>query len=67
MDFAEELTPRRRPSNPIDFKHLWRANFPTNLDSGEHNIQIKVKDMFGRTFIQESSYRIEEAKKRSDL
>lgn len=57
-DFAEELMPGSRPSNPVQCKHLWRASIPTDLETGEHTIEVKATDMFGRTFTQKSTYRI---------
>ncbi|WP_240773376.1 hypothetical protein [Pontibacter sp. SGAir0037] len=39
-----------------------RANIPTKLEPGEHTIEVKATDMFGRTFTQKSSYRIEAAR-----
>lgn len=59
-DLAEELLPGRRPSNAVPSQHLWRGAIPTRLDEGWHNIEVKVKDMFGRTFTQTKSYRIQE-------
>lgn len=64
-DFAEDLIPGRRPSNPTASKHLWRAGIPTNLEPGEHTIEVKATDMFGRTFTQLKSYRIEIPKPKS--
>jgi len=60
-DLTEELMPGRRSSNPINSTHLWRGNIPTNLDTGEHNIEVKATDMFGKTYTSKSSYRLEEA------
>ena len=57
-DFTEELMPGRRPSNPVESTHLWRGKIPTDLELGEHTIEIKATDMFGRTFTQKSSYKI---------
>lgn len=57
-DFTEVLLSGRRPSDPVDCNHLWTAQLPVNLPVGEHFIEIKVKDMFGRTFLQKSAYRI---------
>ncbi len=59
-DFSDEVIGDRRPSNPVDCQHLWRAAVPTNLAVGLHIIEIKAVDMFGRTFTQKSSYRIAE-------
>jgi hypothetical protein len=59
-DYSENVIGERRPSNPVDCQHLWRISVPTNLPSGNHIIEIKAVDMFGRTFLQKSSYRIAE-------
>ncbi|HSP83372.1 MAG TPA: calcineurin-like phosphoesterase family protein [Gillisia sp.] len=61
-DTTEELMPGRRSSNPIKSEHLWRGNIPTNLEAGEHTIQIKATDMFGKVHTATSSYRLEEPK-----
>lgn len=58
-DYTEELLPGRRPSNAAQSTHLWRGSIPTRLEPGEHTIEVKVTDMFGRTFTQKGSYRIE--------
>jgi hypothetical protein len=58
-DYSEFLLDGGRPSNPDKCNHLWKARIPTNIDVGEHTIEIKAKDMFGRFFNRMSSYRIE--------
>lgn len=58
-DLAEALMPGRRGSNAVISTHLWRGNIPTRLEVGEHRVEVKVKDMFGREFIQTTSYRLE--------
>jgi len=60
-DMMEALVPGRRPSNAINSTHLWRANIPTKLPVGDHRIEVRATDMFGQTFTQKSSFRIEEA------
>ena len=57
-DYSDFLLDGSRPSNPDKCNHLWMARIPSNLDVGEHIIEIKAKDMFGREFTQKSSYRI---------
>lgn len=57
-DYAETLPDGRRPSNPVFCNHLWRTGIPTRLPVGEHVIEIKVTDMFGRSLTQQSKYRI---------
>ncbi len=54
-DLTEELIPKRRSSNPIESKHLWRGKIPTNLDIGEHKIEIKATDQFRKYNIKTSS------------
>lgn len=61
-DYAEELVPGRRPSNAVPSTHLWRGSIPTKLPVGQHTIEVKATDMFGRTFTQKASYRIEPKK-----
>lgn len=61
-DYAEELPAGRRPSHPILSKHIWKAPIPNDLPVGEHTMEVKATDMFGRTFTHKSTYRIEEAK-----
>jgi hypothetical protein len=61
-DFAENLPEGRRPSNPERCSHLWGIDIPVRLPEGEHTIEIRAIDMFGRTVTQKSSYRIERRK-----
>jgi len=61
-DLTEELIPGRRSSNPIESKHLWRGKIATNLEIGEHKIEIKATDQFGKTYTETSSYRLENQK-----
>ncbi len=57
-DYSETLLDGRRPPNPAMCSHLWRGSIPTFLPAGEHTIEIKAKDMFGRILTQKSSYRV---------
>ncbi len=61
-DTTDELMPGRRPSNAVSSTHLWRGNIPANLSVGEHAIEVRATDMFGRTYTQKSAYRLAEAK-----
>lgn len=58
-DQTEELFPGRRPSAAVNSTHLWNGTIPTNLPVGEHRIEVRATDMFGRTFHSSSSYRLE--------
>ncbi|RAV30304.1 calcineurin-like phosphoesterase C-terminal domain-containing protein [Sinomicrobium soli] len=59
-DTTGELFPGRRSSNPVISTHLWRGSIPTNLDTGIHKIEVRVKDIHGRTHKGESSYELAE-------
>ncbi|CAM4217858.1 calcineurin-like phosphoesterase C-terminal domain-containing protein [Gillisia limnaea] len=59
-DLTEELMHGRRSSNPIKTEHLWRGDIPTKLETGQHTIEIKATDMFGKTHRAKSSYRLAE-------
>ncbi len=63
-DYTDTLLYGRRPGDAKNCTHLWRAPIPVNLAPGAHEVEIKVKDMFGRTFTQKKSYII--AERRSD-
>ena len=54
------LSGTRRPGNPNPSRHLWWARLDNTLPVGEHIVEVRATDMFGRTFIQKGSYRIEE-------
>lgn len=58
-DYIEKLVPGRRPSQPVDCAHLWSGKISANLPIGEHTITVRTTDMYGRTFTQQSVYRIE--------
>lgn len=57
-DHTETLLSGRRPSAAADCHHLWRAPVPTNLEPGEHTIEVKATDMYGKTFTQKKTYKV---------
>ncbi len=61
-DYSEILLDGSRPPNPALCSHLWRGSIPTFLPAGEHIIEIKAKDMYGRELTQKSSYKIDARK-----
>ncbi|MGV3538872.1 MAG: calcineurin-like phosphoesterase C-terminal domain-containing protein [Rufibacter sp.] len=63
-DTREELFPGpvHRPGNAIKSTHLWRGDIPSNLEVGEHVVEVRVKDMYGRTFTDKITYRIEKTR-----
>lgn len=61
-DESDTLFRGRRPTESADCKHLWKAPLPCDIGIGTHQIEVRATDMFGRTFTQKSTYRIEEPK-----
>ncbi|MDR0713794.1 MAG: calcineurin-like phosphoesterase family protein, partial [Bacteroidales bacterium] len=49
-DYVERLPAGRRPSNPIPCSHLWKGGIDTRLPAGTHRIEVRAKDLHGRTF-----------------
>lgn len=61
-ELADQLMPGRRSSDPTECTHLWRGDIPSNLEIGEHKIEIKAVDMFGKIHTANGSYRIDSVK-----
>lgn len=60
FDYETTIIPGKRPSNPVQCTHLWNATIPTHLSAGNHTVEVKATDMFGRTHFQTTTYRLEE-------
>ncbi|WP_116107343.1 calcineurin-like phosphoesterase C-terminal domain-containing protein [Lewinella sp. IMCC34191] len=58
-DTNEQLVPGRRGSNAIPSTHLWRGRVPVGLAPGEHTIEVRATDQFGKTHMGTSTYRLE--------
>jgi len=57
-DHTETLLSGRRPSAAAESKHLWRGAVPNKLTPGEHTIEVKATDMFGKTFTESKTYQL---------
>ena len=57
-DYLDKLELGRRPSDPIVCLHLWKAPLKSDLSIGNHIVEIRTKDRFGRVFTQQSSYEV---------
>lgn len=57
-DNTETLLTGKRPSVAAECKHLWRAAVPFKLENGEHTIEVKATDMFGKTYTQSKTYKV---------
>ncbi|WP_116126346.1 calcineurin-like phosphoesterase C-terminal domain-containing protein [Lewinella sp. IMCC34183] len=60
-DTTPELPAGRRGSNPIPSTHLWRGGIPVRLEPGEHTIEVRATDQFGKTHRGTSTYRLEKS------
>ena len=58
-DLSDDLITGKRPSNAVDSPHLWSINIPRKLAVGNHKIEIRATDVFGRTFTETSGFRVE--------
>ncbi|MFD2940236.1 calcineurin-like phosphoesterase C-terminal domain-containing protein [Flavobacterium notoginsengisoli] len=61
-ELSEVLMPGKRSSDPEKSTHVWRGNIPSDLAIGEHAIEIKATDMFGKTHSATTTYRIDKVK-----
>ncbi len=62
-DTSDEVLEGKRPSNPVASSHLWKTGVPNNLPLGEHTIEIRVTDIFNRTFTDEFIYEVVDSKR----
>lgn len=62
-DQATEAMDGRRPDSlPFLCNHLWKGVVDNKLEPGIHHVDIRAKDIFGRTHKAVWNYRIEEVK-----
>ncbi|GAB3335371.1 calcineurin-like phosphoesterase family protein [Larkinella ripae] len=59
-DSAEQPLAGTKPSAPIPSTHLWKAKLGGNLPAGEHTIEVRAKDVYGRTFTGNTTFRVVE-------
>ena len=57
-DFTEELLPGRRPSNPVTSTHLWTGSLQLDLPVGEHTIEVRATDRYGKIHTGTRKYTI---------
>ncbi|OIP83314.1 MAG: metallophosphoesterase [Porphyromonadaceae bacterium CG2_30_38_12] len=57
-DYIKNLELGRRPSEPIVCLHLWKALLKSTLSLGNHTVEVRAKDRFGRVFTQQSTYAV---------
>ena len=61
-DLSDTLLTGRRPGPIAVSQHLWKAPAPTRLEPGQHTIEVKATDMFGKTHYGKRTYRVVAAK-----
>jgi hypothetical protein len=57
-DFTDKLFRGTRPANPVECEHIWYGGIDPFLEEGEHEIEVKAKNMFGKTHTQTKTYKI---------
>jgi hypothetical protein len=60
-DTTEEVMPGRRPSNPALTDHLWRAPISSNMEVGEHTIEVEATDIFGQIHRGKRTFKVMDA------
>src|SRR5690606_24886785 len=59
-DLSDKIIPGRKPGNPGISNHLWKFTTKNrSLEKAIHSIEVKATDMFGRSFTEKSSFRVE--------
>ncbi|HMR20458.1 MAG TPA: calcineurin-like phosphoesterase C-terminal domain-containing protein, partial [Sphingobacterium sp.] len=58
-DTSDTLLRGSRPRDPNISTHIWKASVPADLPVGEHTMEFRVNDMFGRKFYSTATYRVE--------
>lgn len=59
-DFTEQLLPGRRPSNAVNSTHLWSGSLKLDLPPGEHTIEVRATDRYGKSHLGSRKYTIVE-------
>ena len=57
-DLTDTLLPGRRPSNAVNSTHLWTGRLDLKLSPGEHTIEVRATDRFGKTHRGQRKYEI---------
>ncbi|GAB3269769.1 calcineurin-like phosphoesterase family protein [Larkinella harenae] len=59
-DSAEQPLSGTKPSAPVISTHLWRARLSGNLPVGDHTVDVRAKDSYGRVFTGNTRFRVVE-------
>ncbi|MGA0555441.1 calcineurin-like phosphoesterase C-terminal domain-containing protein [Larkinella sp. VNQ87] len=59
-DSADQPLSGTKPSAPVLSTHLWRAKLGGDLPVGQHTIEVRAKDAYGRTFTEKTTFRVVE-------
>ena len=57
-DVTDSLMPGRRPSMPVNSTHLWSGRMLPKLPVGEHVIEVRATDRYGKTHMGSRRYRV---------
>lgn len=57
-DFSDTLLTGSRPGNPVECTHIWYGKIDPFLEVGEHTIEVKAENMFGKIHSQTKTYKI---------
>lgn len=59
-DDVPQLPQGRRPSNPEISKHIWQAPFPGKLAVGQHKLEVRATDRYGKVHTAEQNFEVQD-------
>lgn len=59
-DYIDKLPNGIRPSNPIACNHLWMSDLPNDLYVGNHILEVKTKNRYGKVLKQKKQFKVVE-------
>ena len=57
-DLTDTLLPGRRPSMAVNSSHLWTGRLQLDLPPGEHTIEVRATDRYGKMHLGRKRYRV---------
>ena len=58
-DLTNKLVAGRRPSYPAKSTHLWQGQINNNLPLGEHTVEVRTTDRYGKVSVSSTTLRME--------
>ncbi|QYK54284.1 MAG: calcineurin-like phosphoesterase family protein [Fimbriimonadaceae bacterium] len=59
LEISETPPPGRKTPSPSVVDHMWKGSLPTNLGVGLHLVEVRTTDMYGQTYSDQRTFRVE--------